>query len=247
MTTDEQPIIYLQQPQLSLNSEPTLSMDSGAMNMNNDEEGLNYLPSDSPTPTTAAASSPHWIKKHYLPISLAFLVLTGVVFASVVFAPGGPGNSNNKNMQANLAAANTRGTDTSTNGDGDSFTRPDGDSPTYWPTYWPTYGPTPGGPEEEIIDTPVTVFPTPTPTVLTPPTSSPISPKPTFPPNLDFSGLFTPTPPPTTDVPTDIPTDIPTSNPTISPTIEASGQVSETVSTEVTGPPTNAPRPTTAP
>ena len=107
------------------------------------------LPSDSPP---AAANTPHWLKKNVLPISLAFLALSAVVFASVVFRPGGPGNPNN--IQSNLAAA-TRGAEVN----GPSY------MPTYVPTYFPTYLPTANNtddvvPQEEIIPTPKPSFPT---------------------------------------------------------------------------------------
>ena len=127
MTAGEQPIIYLK-PHLS--SEPTLSI--GAM-----EEGLNNnntLPpsSNAAAANTASASSPHWIKRHALTLTFAFLVLCGVVFSAVVFRPGGPGNP--KTMKSNLASI-TRGTDiTPSDGDGEFDVRPDTDVPTDAPT-----------------------------------------------------------------------------------------------------------------
>jgi len=232
MTTDEQPIIYLH-PNLSVDSEPTLSRDSGAM-----EEGLSNNTSSSAAAT--ATSSPHWIKRHYLTVTFAFLVLCGVVFAAVVFRPGGPGNS--KSMESNRASI-TRGTDITTpDGDGEFAVRPETDAPTYYPTYAPT-DEEDDGPEEEEIDTPETIVPTPSPTlnatstVPTPtptlnatlvPTIKPTTFKPTFPPNLDFSFL-TPTPAPMEQ------TAYPT---TLSPTVEVTDYSTSTVSTEVTGPPT---------
>lgn len=206
MTTDEQPIIYLR-PNLSVESEPTLSMDSGAM-----EAGLsNNTPSSSnaaAATTTTTSSSLHWIKRHYLTVTFTFLVLCGAVFAAVVFRPGGPGNS--KSLESN-AASITRGTDTTDGGDGQLVVRPETDEPTYAPT-------AEDGPEEEEIDIPESVVPTPTPTLnVVQPTTF----KPTFPPNLDLSFL-SPTPVPTEEtVVTDAPvaTEQPTTPaPSVAPT-----------------------------
>ena len=110
------------------------------------------LPLDSPP---AAANTPHWLKKNVLPISLAFLALSAVVFASVVFRPGGPGNPNN--IQSNLAAA-TRGAEVN--------------GPSYMPTYLPT-GPTPPKPEPLPVPVPVVETPFPTEPKTGSPTLSP--------------------------------------------------------------------------
>ncbi len=262
MSSDEQPIIFHNH--------------NGSLSPVNDDVEGNYLPSDSPTDAddnaTPTTSSPtHWIKKNYLSITLASLVLTTIIVASVVFRPGGPGNlQNNKINSQGLAAiaATTRGKEIM----GPTY------YPTYYPTYVPTYTPTSGGAVEEEVDVPETIVPTPTPTAATPiiitsfPTMAPVTTKPTFSPN--FWGLFTPptavptaapvtslpTDAPVTALPTDVPTDVstvqeevevttysPTKSPTTVrptyvPTVEVTGQNSETVSTEVTGPPTTASR-----
>lgn len=111
------------------------------------------LPLDSPP---AAANTPHWLKKNVLPISLAFLALSAVVFN---FRPGGPGNPNN--IQSNLAAA-TRGAEVN----GPSY------MPTYFPTYLPT-GPTPPKPEPLPVPVPVVETPFPTEPKTGSPTLSP--------------------------------------------------------------------------
>lgn len=260
MSTADENIIYLNNP--SIASEPTFSMDDASapvihINHTIDDEEGNYLSSDdSPTPTAAATTSPHWIKRNYLPLTLAFLLLSGVVFAAVVFRPGGPGNPTNKVQTAQVDAI-TRGTDITSDGDDNVLMGR--------PTYFPTYTPTTGAVETEI-PVPDTVVPTPTPTVpiSTPfPTNAPVVTKPTFSPN--FWGLFDPTAGPTeapvtaepTDTPTAVPTVTPTGAPTVSnvptvapvtdtptmvPTLNVTGQVTESVSTEVTGPPTAAGR-----
>lgn len=233
MSTDEN-IIYLNNP--SIASEPTLSMDStpvisfnhnGSLSPVDDEEG-NYLPSDDATATSATpAGTKSWIKRNYLPLTLAFLVVSGVVFAAVVFRPGGPGNPTK--LQINQIDASARGTDITV----------DDTMVLIRPTYTPTYAPTSGA-EETEIEVPDTIVPTPTP-ITSFPTAAPVSSKPTFSPN--FWNLFDPTPAPTGAPVTDIPTDKPvTGSPTMVPTVYVTGQVSETVSTEVTGPPTTAGR-----
>jgi hypothetical protein len=214
MTASEQPIIYLQ-PHLS--SEPTLSMNSGAM-----EEGLNNNNSPPPSSNAAAtaASTPHWIKRHALTLTFAFLVLCGAVFSAVVFRPGGPGNP--KTMESNLASI-TRGTDiTPSDGDGEFDVRPDTDVPTDAPT---SEEEDDDGPEEEEIDTPETVVPTPSPTLdvtsvsPTPaPTLNVTSVSPTPSPTLNVTSV-SPTPSPTLNVTSVAPTPTPTVNATVNATL----------------------------
>ena len=186
----ENPIIYVH-PTSTMVSEPTLSLP---------DEEADIIVSSRPSSSSGTSSS--WLKRNYLPVTLAFLVLSGVVLAAVVFRPGGAGNPR---LEANMAI--NRGIDTMTDA-ADDVPRP---TPLKGEEN-PPQKPLKGQPKEEQIDIPESYVPTPFPSSL----------KPTFPSALDFSGL--------TPIPTPPPSLVPTTNfPTITVTGQVSETVSTEV------------------